>query len=151
MSKFMTYDYWVDNFKPIKNTVSKYPDDSLIHFETYGDEVDFVKAQYEINPKTIWTEVDGDEGTYIVAGYHFVNRINYYITENAWDDEWTEIPTWAWRECDCVERVQDGILEYSDGYDPNCEECEEGLVNISCDTVEDLKQIYGEDNEDIVG
>ena len=143
MSKFMTYDYWVDNFKPIKNTVSKYPDDSLIHFETYGDEVDFVKAQYEINPKTIWTEVDGDEGTYIVAGYHFVNRINYYITENAWDDEWTEVPTWCYRSCDCEDDNGD--------YDENCEECEEGSVNVSCDTVEDLKWIYGQDNNDIVG
>jgi hypothetical protein len=145
MSKFMTYDYWETNFKPIKNKISKYADDDLIHFETYGEEVEFVKAQYAINPKTIWTEVDGDSGTYIVAGWHFVNRINYYITENAWDDEYTEIPTWTYRECDCVEASEDGE------YDENCEECEEGSINIPCDTVEDLKQIYGEDNEDIVG
>jgi hypothetical protein len=141
----MTYDYWETNFKPIKNKISKYADDDLIHFETYGEEVEFVKAQHAINPKTIWTEVDGDSGTYIVAGWHFVNRINYYITENAWDDEYTEIPTWTYRECDCVEASEDGE------YDENCEECEEGSINIPCDTVEDLKQIYGEDNEDIVG
>lgn len=144
MSKFMTYDYWHETYKPIKNTISKYPDDSLIHFETYGEEVDFVKAQWEINPKTIWTEVDGDSGTYIVAGWHFVNRINYYITENAWDDEYTEIPTWCYRECDCVEQSEDGE------YDEDCTECEEGSIDIPCDTVEDLKQIYGEDNADIV-
>jgi hypothetical protein len=151
MSKFMTYDYWHETYKPIKNTVSKYPDDSLIHFETYGEEVEFVKAQYAINPKTIWTEVDGDEGTYIVAGWHLVNRIHYYITENAWDDEWTEVPTWCYRQCDCVERIEEGILEASGDYDENCEECNEGSIDIPCDTVEDLKAIYGEDNEDIVG
>lgn len=145
MSKFMTYDKWEEIYKPIKNTVSKYPDDSLIHFETYGEEVEFVKAQHAINPKTIWTEVDGDSGTYIVAGWHFVNRINYYITENAWDDEFTEIPTWMYRECDNAED--------NDGECPiECELCNgESTIDIPCDTLEDLKAIYGEDNEDIVG
>ena len=140
MSKFMTYDYWVDNFQPMPNHLVD--NDDTLHYETYGEEVEYVKLQ---DNKHIWTEVDGDSGTYIVAGWHFVNRINYYITNKPWDDEYTEIPTWAWRECDCVEASEDGE------YDPNCEECEEGLVNISCDTVEDLKAIYGEDNEDIVG
>lgn len=141
MSKFMTYDYWETNFKPIKNSFTKHGE---IHFETYGEEVDFVKAQPNEN---VWTEVDGDSGTYIVAGYHFVNRIHYYITENPWTDEWTEIPTWCYRECDCVETEQ----AEEHGYDFLCEECEEGSIDIACDTVEDLKKIYGEDNPDIVG
>lgn len=144
MSKFYTYDSWVETFKPIKNKISKYPDESLIHFETYGDEVEFVKAQHAINPKTIWTEVDGDSGTYIVAGWHFVNRVSYYITENPWEDEYTEVPTWCYRDCDCLEE---------NDYDPNpdCEECDgEGTIDIPCDTVEHLKSIYGEDNKDIV-
>ena len=143
MSKFMTYDYWETNFKPIKNKISKYADDDLIHFETYGEEVEFVKAQYAINPKTIWTEVDGDEGSYIVAGYHFVNRIHYYITENPWTDEYTEVPTWMERQCDCQEDAEEGVY---------CDECQEreGYIEIPCDTVEDLKQIYGEDNADII-
>ncbi len=143
MSKFYTYDAWVDTFKPIKNTVSKYPDESLIHFETYGEEYDAVLKANEINPKIVWTEVDGDEGSYIVAGWHYVNRIHYYITENAWDDEWTEIPTWMERQCDCQDDAEEGVY---------CEECEEreGYIAIPCDTVEDLKQIYGEDNADII-
>jgi hypothetical protein len=145
MSKFMTYDYWETNFKPIKNTVSKYPDDSLIHFETYGEEYDAVQKAHEANPNTIWTEVDGDSGTYIVAGWHFVNRIHYYITENPWDDEWTEVPTWMYRECDNAED--------NDGECPReCEECKgESTIDVPCDTVEDLKWIYGQDNNDIVG
>jgi hypothetical protein len=145
MSKFMTYDKWEETYQPINNTISKYPDDTLITFETYGEEYEAVQKAHEANPNTIWTEVDGDSGTYIVAGWHFVNRIHYYITENPWEDEWTEVPTWCYRECDCVEQSDDGE------YDENCEECDEGSVNIACDTVEDLKAIYGEDNEDIVG
>lgn len=143
MSKFMTYDYWQNTYKPIKNKISKYASDDLLHFETYGEEVEFVQ---KADNKYIWTEVDGDSGTYIVAGYHFVNRLHYYITENPWEDEWTEIPTWCYRQCDCAE--DEANEDY--GYDPLCDECDEGMIDIPCDTVEDLKQIYGEDNEDIV-
>lgn len=139
MSKFYTYDAWVETFKPIKNTISKYAD---IAFETYGEEYEFVQAQ---DPNTIWTEVDGDSGTYIISGWHYVNRIQYYITENKWEDEYTEVPTWVYRNCDCTE---DEERDYE--YDPDCPECDEGTIDIACDTVEDLKQIYGEDNADIV-
>jgi hypothetical protein len=138
MSKFMTYDYWETNFKPIKNHLVKY---DQLTFETYGEEVEFVKAQ---DPKTVWTEVDGDSGTYIISGYHYVNRIHYYITENPWEDEYTEIPTWCYRRCDCTE--EDG---FEDG-NPDCEECEYGDIDIPCDTVADLIQIYGQET-DIVG
>ena len=144
MSKFMTYDKWEEIYKPIKNTVSKYPDDSLIHFETYGEEYDAVTKAHEINPKIVWTEVDGDSGTYILSGWHFVNRIHYYITENPFDDDDTEVPTWMYRECD--------NSEDNDGECPReCELCNgESTIDIPCDTLEDLKAIYGED-QNLVG
>lgn len=147
MSKFMTYDYWHKTYKPIKNKVSKYPSDDLIHFETYGEEYEAVKQAHEVNPNTVWTEVDGDEGSYIVAGWHFVNRIHYYITENPWEDEFTEVPTWMERQCECLESD-----DFDDTNPVYCDECEEreGYIAIPCDTVEDLKQIYGEDNADII-
>jgi hypothetical protein len=140
MSKFYTYDAWVNTFKPIKNTITKYP--NVIHFETYGDEVEFVQ---KADNKYIWTEVDGEEGTYIISGYHWVNRIHYYITENPWDDEYTEVPTWGYRDCDCRTEATDWEE------DPNCTECGgEGIVDIPVDTVDDLIAIYGKDAE-IVG
>ena len=47
-------------------------------FETYGEEVEFVRQQ---DPLTIWTVIDGDDDdTYITSGYHFVNRIGYLIS-----------------------------------------------------------------------
>jgi hypothetical protein len=142
MSKFYTQDAWVDTFKPIVNPNNNWDECSYSAFETYGEDYEFVKAQ---EPNKIWTEVDGDEGTYIVAGWHYVNRIQYFITENPWEDEYTEVPSWCYRMCDCQDETEDGE------YDPNCTECEEGTIDIPCDTVEDLKQIYGEDNADIVG
>jgi hypothetical protein len=40
----------------------------------------------------VWTYVDGDGGTYIVDGYHLVNRIGYFITQNARpDDQFYEV------------------------------------------------------------
>ena len=144
MSKFYTYAKWVETFKPITNSLRKYEDTA---FETYGEEVEFVQAQ---EPNKIWTEVDGEGGCYITSGYHFINRVQYYITEIPWEDEDTEVPTWAYRQCDCMERVVDGILEYCDDPDPNCKECEEGNIDIPTDTREDLIAIYGEEAE-IIG
>ena len=139
MSKFYTYQSWVDTFQPIKNKISKYATDDLITFETYGEEHEYIKLQDDHN---VWTEVDGDSGTYILSGYHYVNRIQYYITANPWDDEMTEVPSWMERQCDCQELV-DIDLETT----TYCDECEEneGYIVIPCETVEDLKQIYGED------
>jgi len=135
MSKFYTYDAWVDTFKPITNKFSKNPD--CITFETYGEEQELVRTT---DPKFIWTEVDGDGGTYILAGYHYVNRIQYYITTNPWEDEMTEVPTWVYRTCDCQE-LEDIDLESPEF----CDECDEGMIDIDCDSVLALKDIYGED------
>ena len=139
MSKFYTYSSWVDTFKPIKNNLVKY---DQLHFETYGEEVEFVQ---KADNKYVWTEVDGDSGTYIVAGYSFVNRIHYYITENPWEDEYTEVPTWVYRQCDCVDEETDGVLTWDGDPNPDCPECDEGMIDIDCDSVEALKAIYGED------
>ena len=47
-------------------------------FETYGEELAFVRSQ---DPRTIWTLLDGDDGDlYLASGYHLVNRIGYLIS-----------------------------------------------------------------------
>ncbi len=47
-------------------------------FETYGEELAFVRQQ---DPRTVWTLVDGDDGDqYLVSGFHVVNRIGYLIS-----------------------------------------------------------------------
>jgi len=47
-------------------------------FETYGDELAFVRQQ---DPLTVWTLFDGDDGDqYLVSGFHYVNRIGYLIS-----------------------------------------------------------------------
>jgi hypothetical protein len=47
-------------------------------FETYGEELAFVRQQ---DPRTVWTLLDGeDDNQLLLSGYHFVNRIGYLIS-----------------------------------------------------------------------
>jgi hypothetical protein len=47
-------------------------------FETYGEELEFVRQQ---DPRTVFTLLDGDDGDpYVASGIHFVNRIGYLIS-----------------------------------------------------------------------
>jgi hypothetical protein len=85
----MARDYdiedWAETFKPITNHLDANASWDGIMFETYGDELEFVRSHPNEN---IWTYMDGDEaGTIICAGYHFVNRIGYFITEVAREPE----------------------------------------------------------------
>jgi hypothetical protein len=75
----MDFDTWFDMYKPISNHIDTNASFDGAMFETYGDEVAFVKEQPEAN---IWMYGDGDDGgSYIWSGWGFVNRIGYFITE----------------------------------------------------------------------
>lgn len=86
MDKFieMTMEEWEATYKPIYNHIdinASFQDKTGqgIMFETYGDEVEFVKSQ---SPANIWMYGEGDDGgTYIWNGWGFVNRLGYFITE----------------------------------------------------------------------
>lgn len=70
------FDVWWDKFIPIeseKETILYEIDDERIK-----------NAHWE----TVWTLMSGDNSNlYIVPGWHFVNRMNYFITENKWNDK----------------------------------------------------------------
>jgi hypothetical protein len=84
---------WDEKYKPQVNHF-----DGTDKFETYGEELDFVRAQ---DPRCIWTLVDGDDGNlYIVDGYHLVNRINYFITEVPFEGNFLEVPYYIYDEED---------------------------------------------------
>lgn len=81
MNKFieMEYEEWVATYKPILNHIDDNASFDGMMFETYGDEVAFVKSTPE---NCIWMYGDGDDGgSYIWAGWGFVNRLGYFITE----------------------------------------------------------------------
>jgi|5_EtaG_2_1085323.scaffolds.fasta_scaffold06106_3 hypothetical protein len=49
---------------------------SAMYFETYGEDLEFVKS---FDNKFIWTIIESDDKQYIVQGFHYVNRLNYLI------------------------------------------------------------------------
>ena len=75
----MDFDEWCATYKPIPNNIVEDSSFDGTMFETYGDEVAFVK---KADPAYIWMYGDGDDGgSYIWSGWHIVNRIGYFITE----------------------------------------------------------------------
>lgn len=112
-----TFEFWLEEFKPITNHIDTNASFGGIMFETYGDEVEFVKQQ---DPRCIWTYGDGDDGGgYIWNGWHFVNRIGYFITEVPCPEN-TEIQIQVDEspvECDTC-----GVFIYNEEDDHECEE-----------------------------
>lgn len=77
----MTYDEFIDTFRPVKNHFEDAAFDGYL-FETYAEQADYVRWQPE---RRIWTIIEGDDGElYLVDGYHWVNRLGYFITEVPW-------------------------------------------------------------------
>lgn len=83
MTTILTVEQWDSAFKPIKNWMDDNASWDGVMFETYGQELEFVKSAVE---NYVWTYMDGDEGTWLTAGYHVVNRIGYFVTKEPWED-----------------------------------------------------------------
>ena len=74
----ISYENWLVKYHPIQNHLdTNAPFDGCM-FETFGKEVEFVRAQPTAK---IWTLLECDGKTFICEGFHFVNRIGYFITE----------------------------------------------------------------------
>lgn len=82
--KRITYEEWVEKYKPQENpnTVEGSHNNKL--FDTH--EQPFTEAQY------IWTLVSGEnENMWIIPGFHYVNREGYFLTEIPWESEDIEV------------------------------------------------------------
>lgn len=85
----LSFDDWCQRFKPVINHIDPFlssfafsgDEEYGIMFETFGDELKHVAETARAKPNTVWTYVDGEGGTYIINGMHFVNRIGYFITK----------------------------------------------------------------------
>ena len=144
MSNFieMTEEEWFATYKPIPNHIDKnasFSDGEHGYmFETYGDEVEFVK---KADPAHIWTYGDGDDGgSYIWNGWSFVNRIGYFITEVPCPAE-TEIQIKVgiyWHYCEgCNTEMEDDGQIILDSYG-QFDKCP------NCCTIEELEQLIKE-------
>lgn len=84
----LSFDDWWDAYHPINN-----PFDSTngafdgCMFETFGVEYQQVVKTHETKPNNIWTLLDCDGELLISSGWHYVNRLGYFITEVACCEE----------------------------------------------------------------
>lgn len=81
MQKTMTYIQWVEKYKPITN-----PDGSLKRYAVRGSEFNEIRMISEKSPGRVWTMFDDGETEWIASGIHFVNRMDYVLTEVALED-----------------------------------------------------------------
>ena len=82
--RILTVDEWMDKYNPIKNHIDKDTSFDGTSFETYDEELEFVQSQ---NPYNIWTLVYAEDEYYIVPGFRWVNRENYFVTEKPFTEE----------------------------------------------------------------
>ena len=83
-NKELTYDDFLEKYTPLNNHFCRTAAHDGCMFETFGHELDFVRA---CDPQHVWTLIDNNDGWYgVSAGLHFVNRIGYLITEEEWQD-----------------------------------------------------------------
>lgn len=80
------YEVWWEKYKPILNDVTNAGEDGPFNgtmFETYGPELERIQ---NTDQRYVWTYVTGDNNEdVIVAGFHYVNRMGYFVTENPWE------------------------------------------------------------------
>jgi hypothetical protein len=127
----LTEEEWFDTFKPIPNHIddnASFNDGEQGYmFETYGEELDFIKAQ---EPNRIWTYCDNDfGGTSIFQGMRVVNRIGYFVTA---------VPFDANKDYQ-IQVISESVYEC-----PNCYEIwEDEAASLHYDKFEDLEKCAG--------
>ena len=86
-SDSMSYEQWALKYEPMPNHIDSQSGDGLFTFETFGAELEYVLSIAKTEPKRVWTLIEADQGLYIVDGYHYVNRLNYFITNNQFEGQ----------------------------------------------------------------
>jgi hypothetical protein len=83
----LTFEEADEQFKFMVNNYDENASFDGLMFETYGDEVEYVKSKPH---DRIWMYGEGDDGgLYIWSGWGFVNRIGYFISEKPVPDNTT--------------------------------------------------------------
>lgn len=88
--KTLTEEQFDEQFTLIENHLDNNASWGGAMFETYGEELDYVRMKAQ-KGNNVWTIIEGDDDSmFIVSGVHLVNRIGYLITREEWEGE-TEV------------------------------------------------------------
>jgi hypothetical protein len=74
----MSFEEFEEKFRPIKNPLDENASYDGSMFETYGAELEYVKAAPQAK---VWTICDSDDVVTLSEGMVHVNRAGYLITE----------------------------------------------------------------------
>lgn len=81
----ITFEEFEETYKPQKNPFVQDSSYDGYMFETYGVELAYVREQ---DNKNIWTIINcEDEESWIIPGFHVVNRLGYILCEIPWESE----------------------------------------------------------------
>lgn len=76
----LTEDDWFDQFQPIRNPHADLGWNHCL-FDTGGAEYAEVLRVHATEPLRVWTLLDDGEGELVIgSGWHYVNRLGYFIT-----------------------------------------------------------------------
>jgi len=79
---------FVEKYAPIKNVNDKNASYEGFMYETDSNSISIVNSH---KPEHVFTLIENEGISSIIAGIHFVNRLGYFITKNNWTDKNEEI------------------------------------------------------------
>lgn len=94
----MKYDEWFDKYKPQVNHFERAKQDESVAdddicgfngrmYETFGEEKQY-SFELSKTTKKVWTIIEDGEGNeYVITGYHYINRLGYFVTEVEYEEE----------------------------------------------------------------
>jgi hypothetical protein len=77
----LSEDEFYEKFNRIQNHIDSNTSFDGCLFETFGLEEEYVRKVAQKTPKKVWTVLECDGRMYYSSGFHFVNRMGYFITE----------------------------------------------------------------------
>lgn len=79
-----TWEEFVAKHQPIKTPITEDAPHDGCMFETFGEELMMVEKR---DKREIFTLVEADGYEYVVAGFHVVNRLGYFIVKQPWTSD----------------------------------------------------------------
>jgi len=79
-----TWEEFVAKHQPIRTPITEAAPYDGCMFETFGEELAMVR-RHDLH--SVFTLVEADGFEYVIAGYHVVNRMGYFIVKQPWGIE----------------------------------------------------------------
>lgn len=119
----LTWDEFQEQYKPMLNHIIPNHFGEQYMFETYGEEDEFVRTLAEQN--RVWTLTQVEYGTGIYNGYHWVNRLGYFVTEVPYPEDTEFEVDLCIDACEVCDKPfdDDGYACQEDDGDLTCNNC----------------------------